>query len=222
MGFHRGRLRKAFAVAAIAIGFMAAPGFIPPAEAASSAGASAAAAGAAAAAAAAAAARRAADDRAMNAAITNPSDQNIQTLQSRGLVNRYTAPFVREAVGEMGVAPGTKPEQVTYAQRDALRTLLMNKWRLSYISAPSAQEAVGKGLDNSLAKYFEGCKNGFDGAAWNYDNAKNAEQCMKDQLWEKETKPALIKTAEVAGVVAGAGALIYAATRRRRQDGYSS
>lgn len=219
MGFGPGsKLRKAFAVAALSLGIIAAPGFAPPAQAASSSAAAASAA-ASAAAAAAAAARRAADDRAMNEAIVNPSDQNIQTLQNRGLVSRHAAPFVREAVGEMGIAPGTKPGQITHAQRDALKSLVTNKWRVSYVSALTPGEAVGKGLSESLAPYFNDCKDGT--REFTYDAAKAAEQCMKDAHWEHDTKPALQKTAAGAGILASLGALIYAATRRRGPGGYA-
>ncbi|MEZ0226083.1 MAG: hypothetical protein ACAH83_16125 [Alphaproteobacteria bacterium] len=220
MGFRPGsKLRKAFAVAAIAIGVMAAPGFTPPAEAAGSSAAAGAAAGAAAAAA--AAARRAEDERVMNAVITNPSDQNIDHLYRRGLVYRTAMPFVREAVNEMQVPPGTKPNQITETQRRHLTALVTNKWRVGYISAQTPGEAVGKGLRESLAPYFTACKDGTQ--EFTFDAAKAAEQCMKDAHWEHDTKPALIKTVEIGGMLGGVSALVYAvvAARRRGRDGYS-
>ncbi|TAL26938.1 MAG: hypothetical protein EPN97_18400 [Alphaproteobacteria bacterium] len=207
------KLRKAFAVAALGLGIMVTPGFVPQAHAGGSVVAAMAASNAA--------ARRRADDAALNAVMADPSGQNIAALQARYVLPGQAVPFLREALKEMNLPAGLRADEVTEAQRLQLKDIVQNKWRVEYMSAATGSEAVGKGLRADLGKYFAACTEGVS-KPLSYDTAAKAEDCLKDAKWEHEDKPAL-KIA--GGVVAGGGALwgavALAQRLRRRQQGYT-
>lgn len=212
MGFRPGsKLRKAFAVAALGLGIMVTPGLVPEAHAGGSV--------VAAMAASQAAARHRADDAALNVAMVDPSGENMAALQKRSVFPDLSFPFVREALTEMKLPAGLKAEEVTEAQRVQLKESVAGKWRVSYMSAATPGEAVGKGLRSDLGKYFAACTDGVAKPV-TADAAVKGENCMHDAKWEQEDKPAL----EIAGGVVAGGALIWAAAaalqrRKYGQDG---
>jgi hypothetical protein len=216
--FSKGALRKAFFAVAVltGVGIIPSPA-VPEAQAAvSSAGAAAA---ASAAAAAAAAARARADREAENAVIVSPTDQNIARLQDRGIVDRTTIPYIRETVASMKVAPGTKEDDISYAQRDQFLGGLQDRRLVAEMSAASPQDATSKGLSDGLAPYFTATKAelGYSGPV-TLPQARAMEKILEDKHWENDTKPFLEKTALVAGGVAVVGGVGFALTASRRRD----
>ncbi|MEZ0226082.1 MAG: hypothetical protein ACAH83_16120 [Alphaproteobacteria bacterium] len=208
----RSKLGKAFAIVALAAGIMVTPGVVPPAHAGGSV--------VAAMSSSQAAARRRADNEALSAVIAAPSEANMKALQARHVVPDLAFPFVQDALKEMNLPDGIKAEQVTEAQRDQLKEIVNNKWRVDYVSASTAKEAAAKGLRADFARYLDACRDG-TAVVYTYDTAKQAEQCMSDQLWEQEGKPIFAIGAGVAFTFVG-GIFIsgkIAQHRQRKQDG---
>lgn len=225
MASKHGALRRIFLSTVLAVSAIGAPGpQVRQAEAAGSgavvvtSGASTA---AAVAAAAAAARRRREDAEVTNAAIVNPSEQNILVLVKRGIINSLQAVYVRESIQEMRLPGGMTAKQVTEAQREQLKNLVANKQRVAIVSATGEDVAMARGLAAALAPYFNECKNGRvqDAAGVSYQQASDVMQCMKDQHWEKDTKPVL----EGMGLATLAGGAIFGivlAMKRKRTYGF--
>src|SRR5262245_16540971 len=130
MSIHPRKLRKAFAVAALAAGMMVMPGMTQPAHAGGSV--------VAAVAAQQAGARRRADDRATSAAMVAPTDQNIQVLVQRGIIQPTMVPYFRTSLDEMKIPAGAKHESISESQRNHLLDIIQNHWRVGYVSATSS------------------------------------------------------------------------------------
>jgi len=159
------------------------------------------------------------DEDAKNAALVDPSPENIQRLFDRNITNTATAPFAVEAVREMNIPAGTKAEDITQAQRDTFARLLHEKGLVSQMSAGTKAEAEARGVSQGLSKYFEAAKAelGYSGPV-TLAQAQQISDSIHQQHWEHDTKPAL----QIAGVVIGGGVLAAAGATYLRERNYYS
>lgn len=220
--FSKGTLRKAFMAAAV---MTTLTGLAPQAAQASVPVVSSTAATAAltAAAAANAAANAARDREAKNDVIVNPSDENIAKLEDRGLIEKTDIPYIRETVASMNVARGTAADDISDTQRDQLMTGIQERKLVAEMSSATPQEAVSKGMPESLAPYFTATRAelGYAGNV-TLPQAQAIEHSLESKHWENDTKPALEKTSAVGGTVLVVGGVAYAiASAKKRRDGYN-
>lgn len=153
---------------------------------------------------------------ALDNALANPTPETIAVLRDRGYVDDIIAPYVADAIAEMEIAPGTKPDDITPGQRDRFIEILREKRLTNMMSAETPEQAVAKGMDDKYSPYFlEGKK------AYGYEGRLDARQSqmlltyMEDAYFENDVKPTLIVAGAGAAVLYG-GAFAYGYTRRRR------
>jgi len=192
----------------------------PPAQAAPVVVNTAATSAATAAAAAAAAANARRDRESVNAVIVNPTEAAIAHAKGRGQVDWTTIPYIQETVREMNIAPGTKADHITEAQRSHFKQLLKDKRLVAQMSSDSRADAQAKGMSEMDGSYFDITKEklGYSGPV-TLPQAQEIQKSIDAQVWENHTKPALQMAGMIGGGIAVAGGAAYAFTRRRR-DGY--
>lgn len=169
------KLHRAFTVAALALGIATAPGFVPQAHA-----------GGSVVAAMSSNHSRQRDDETFSTAIAAPTDENMNALLKRDIVDAKAIPFLREAITEANLPAG----HVTPAQRSRVKSRMQEKWRMHYMSAATAEEAISRGLNPKLAQHFSTCAPKAS-APVTPEITANAEQCMVDEMW-KESVPYLL------------------------------
>lgn len=130
------------------------------------------------------------DREAINDVLVFPTQQNIEKISRRRIITPYQVGYVPEAVKEMNIHPGTKPESIPKETRSRFLNRIKEMHELDIVRSPSASEAQKKGLDRSLAEYFGQCTK--DLQPVDQREAADAMKCMHDQHWEKNTKSVLL------------------------------
>lgn len=134
-----------------------------------------------------AAAKRRHDREAINAVLVSPTRQNVEKIADRAIISSYQVGYVTEAVKQMNVRPGTQADDISEETRDRFVNKIEQMHELDIVGSSSVSEAERKGLERSLAKYFDQCTKGLRPV--DQMEAADAMACMRNQRWEKDRKP---------------------------------